>query len=255
MSRRSIRAAIVSGGACLALLAGLVTGAAPAQARVPEGVDVTSATTRNLWVAPTWRPYGAAVIRYENYDASPEGRYVYSIEVGEMWDNGKRCVLTRNGTVVLDGKCKDNIPWGGLEMARSGKYVLTFNGRRVASFTFTMPSDVPTPLAPSTCAITSFTPGVVSDLGPTFEFTTNGLCSHGYWYYQVDFPIGGWAYRRFRLPADGVVLVGDLIGNTEPATMTIVFLPRGYQVLTASSLATPGGTKPAWRPVPQPMGY
>ncbi|MDO8307377.1 MAG: hypothetical protein Q7V58_03345 [Actinomycetota bacterium] len=255
MNRRSIRAAIVAGGASIVLLAGLVASAAPVQARELEAVDVTSTTTRNMWVAPMWKQYGAMVLRQEDYQASPEGRFVYSIEVGEMWDNGRRCVLTRNGTVILDGKCKDSIPWGGLELPGSGKYALTFNGRKVASWTFAMPSDVPTPLAPAACAITSFRPGLVGELGPTFQVTTNGLCSSGYWYYQADYPDGGQAYRRFRLPTDGVFLVRDLISNTEAVTLSVVFLPRGYQVLTASSLATPAGAKPGWHAVPQQIGY
>lgn len=35
----------------------------------------------------------------------------------------------------------------------------------------------------------------------------------------------------------------------------VAFLPRGYTELTAAALATPGGTGPAWRQVPQPFGY
>lgn len=255
MSRRAIREAIAVAAACVVMLAGVISGAAPAQARELEAVDVTSATTRNLWVAPLWKQYGAGVYRQEDYQASPEGRFVYTMEVGELWDNGRRCILTRNGTVILDGKCKDSIPWGGLELPGSGKYALTFSGRRVASWTFTMPTDVPTPLAPAACAITSFKPGLVSELGPTFQVTTNGLCSGGYWYYQADYPGGGQAYRRFRLPADGVFLVRDLISNTDAVTLTVTFLPRGYQVLTASALGTPAGAKPAWRAVPQQIGY
>lgn len=255
MASRSIRRGFFAAGAALVMLTGLVTAAAPAQARADEAVDVTRATTRNFWVAPMWKPYGATIYRSEDYSASAEGRYVYVAEVGEIWDSGKRCVLTRNGTVIVNGTCNDNVPWGGLELPGSGTYILTTNGRRRASWKFTMPSDVPTPLSPATCEITSFRPGLVGKLGPTFEITTNGLCSRGYWYYEADFPDGGEAYRRFRLPANGVILARDLIDNTEPVTMTVVFLPRGYQVLTASSLATPAGTTPAWRPVPQPIGY
>ncbi|MHB1164468.1 MAG: hypothetical protein ACYC3K_04420 [Candidatus Nanopelagicales bacterium] len=255
MSRRSIRGAIVAAGASLVLLTGLVAGAAPAQARELAAVEVTRAATRNMWVAPTWKQHGAAVLPHEAYQGSPEGRFVHSTEVGEMWGNGTRCVLTRNGTVILDGKRKGSIAWGGVELPGSGKYDLRFNDRLVATWTFAMPSEAPTPLAPATCAITSFGPGLVGDLGPTFEIATNGLCSHGYWFYQADLPGGGQAYRRLRMPVDGAFLVRDLVANTDAVTPTVAFLPRGYQVLTASSLATAAGARPGLRAVPQEIGY
>jgi hypothetical protein len=255
VSRRAIRAALVGATALVVLLSGLVPLASPAHARELDEVDVTRATMRSVWLAPLWKAYGATAYRIEDYSESPEGRYRYVAEVGELYDSGRRCVLTRNRAVVVDGPCRDSVPWGGLELPGSGAYVLTVSGRRVASWTFTKPSDVPPSLAPATCEITSFAPGLVSDIGPTFQVATNGLCSRGYWYYQVDYPDGGQAYRRFRLQTDGVFLVRDLIDSTSPATISVAFLPRGYTELTAAALGSAGGTVPAWRTVPQALGY
>ena len=254
MNRSVIRAVLVGVTALIVLGSSLVPLASPAHARELDDVDVTRATMRGVWLAPIWKAYGATAYRIEDYSASPEGGYRYVAEVGELYDSGRRCVLTLNDAVIVDGKCRDSVPWGGLELPGSGRYSLTVSGSRVASWTFTLPSDVPPPLAPAACAITSFTPGLVSDIGPTFQVTTNGLCSRGYWYYQVDVPDGGQAYRRFRLQPDGVFLVRDLIDITSPATISMAFLPRGYTELTAAALATPGGTVPAWRLAPGAAG-
>ena len=186
-------------------------GATPAAARELGGVDVTSSTTANFWVAPVWKQYDAGIVRYEDYQSSPAGRFVYSAAIGELWDSGKRCVLTRNGKVLIDGKCRDEASWGdGLELGGSGRYVLTANGRRMASWAFKRPTAVPRPLTSAVCVLNSVTPGKVTPSGPVFILSTNDQCTNGYWYYEAVYPGGGSMYARFDFPANGRVLAMGL---------------------------------------------
>lgn len=248
--------------AAVALATALVSGsffaaATPASARELEGEDITRSATTNFWVAPVWKQYGASIGRQENYQDSPEGSYVYYAAIGELWDVGKRCVLTRNGKVLVDGRCRDNVDWGGLELGGSGKYVLTANGRKMASWTFHRPNDVPPPLAPATCQFTSVRQGKITTLYHYFYLDTNDQCTdaNGYWYVQVDYPSGGLSYSRIEVGAGGRVRIMDPNGVTEACTLSFVFLPSGYVQQSAITLATQGGSPLAWTQVPQVMGY
>lgn len=268
-ARRSLRW-IVAGGLAIAMVG--TVGSVPASAREQESVDVTDATTSDFWVdvsddtvnggyCTTIRTCGA-ILRSEDYSTSPRGRYVYAVNVGNVVDSGKRCVLTRDGAVIVDGKCRDVSEWEGPTLAGSGTYVLTLNGRTIATFTFRQPGDRPPRLAPPACVIKSVKPGalVVGDPqgydGQWFTVSTNGRCSKGgYWYAEWWDARGGETYSRIKVPPSGEVFLLGLDPVLDVRHLEFVFYPRGYVQLSAYALETPPGPVFAWTRVPSIEGY
>ncbi len=241
--------------AMTALVLLLVISTAPgAAARDLDTTDVTNETTSKVWLAPSWKEHGVGVSRFADYRTSATGRFSYYAGFGELWEIANRCVLSRNRKVLVDGPC--NEVDGTFELGGSGKYLLTVSGRRMASWKFTRPTDIPHPLTPATCVLESVTPGKVTSRGPTFILRTNDQCTDGYWYYQVDDPQGRMGtYARFDLPANGRVLAMGLNGSTDACTVSFVFLPEGDVVSSSLSLATTGGPNLTWQSVPSVAGY
>lgn len=215
-----------------------VTVASPAGAFSGGEEDVTATVASNVTTASPL--VELEITRSESIVTGLQTTYSYEFEVlGIDAVRSDNCTLTLDGATIDEGACWSINGFFSDPLKQSGNYVFSTDSMMLASWTFTMPTDTPAPIAPAKCKITKVTqvPTPVGKSGPTVKVKTNGKCASGMWSYSYSTPEGLMGAGFGGAPEKGKWTIDSLEGKKN-VTLTLGFSPSGRIADTVSKPVT-----------------
>jgi len=185
---------------------------------------------------------GMQAEKHATYDHN-RASYIYqalfyglkSLSDNSRFFSEKLCVVTEGGVIIKSTMCAvmlGNFDPGSLVLDTSGDYVLTADGRIVASWRFTRPLDLPRALAAAQCVVKSAKPVQSGSIITSIAIVDNGKCKLGNWVFSYKGKSG--VSGEVVLDKVGKGLYGDnlrVAGHfliPKSSTVTVTFYPDGY---------------------------